>query len=225
MRKVIEIDWYKKYAQSSEDFVLRMLFPYATGTYVEVGVNHPINDNHTYILYELGWRGLLIEPQSQSLRECLRWRPEDAREQCAASDVDGQQLPLYLPGQNSPAASLRQDWCGGNLPTTQVRTRRMESIMAEHVALRDDCDICSIDVEGWERQVLEGIGWNTFKPRCFCVEAVRWNPFSRMHFDWEFLLLAYGYRLICHNLQNRFYGLIENNEAMWEQVKRWNLGE
>ncbi|MHC4371541.1 MAG: FkbM family methyltransferase [Planctomycetota bacterium] len=37
-------------------------------------------------------------------------------------------------------------------------------------AIRDNCRFCSIDVEGHEREVLEGNDWDTFRPEVFCIE-------------------------------------------------------
>jgi hypothetical protein len=51
-----------------------------------------------------------------------------------------------------------------------VETRTLAKTMECFPAIRDNCRFCSIDVEGHEREVLEGNDWDTFRPEVFCIE-------------------------------------------------------
>ncbi|MEI9928867.1 MAG: hypothetical protein WDN44_15790 [Sphingomonas sp.] len=49
-----------------EDVLLgRLLKTASSGTYVDVGANHPIEGSNTYRLYRQGWTGLTIDPNSR----------------------------------------------------------------------------------------------------------------------------------------------------------------
>lgn len=223
MRTEVEIDWSNGYSQLGEDYFLRMMFPYATGHYVEVGVNEPRRNNSSFIFYEIGWSGLLVEPLTVWVVAGMKARPRDRFVAAAASDRDDELLTLNVFTNNGAPSSLRNDWI---TPEHQVRvtTKRLSTILRDHENIRANCDFCTIDVEGWERQVISGIDFATFRPSVFCIEAVRWNPFARLHREWEPMLIAAGYRLICSNIQNRFYGR-SDDEQLWNQVQKWDLAE
>jgi hypothetical protein len=74
-------------SQASQDkFVLSVLKNKMNGTFLEIGSNHPIAGNNTYLLEsEFGWRGVLIEfdpafePLYSSLRQNSIYQINDAR--------------------------------------------------------------------------------------------------------------------------------------------------
>jgi FkbM family methyltransferase len=201
-----------------------MLFPYAKGHYVEIGVHNPKTQSNTYIFYEMGWTGIMIEPLPYWVRMGRHARPNDIYIQVAASNKEGE-ASLHLHENHSPACSLREDWLEKGCNKIQVTIKRLETILEPYPDIRNNCDFCSIDVEGHEKEVLMGNNFDTFKPTVICLEAVRWSPvFRRIHSNWEDILFDNGYSLICHNFQNRFYGR-KDNAALWENVDKWNLRE
>lgn len=226
--KADPINWHKRYSHSSEDYILRMLFPYKTGIYVDVGSWKPDADTNTFIFYEMGWKGILVDPVGYWIRKAKEIRPRDIGIETAISNKDNEILQFKIDkeqGKDCAANSLRDDWFKeGKSISISITTTRMDTLINNYPEIRDNCDFCDIDVEGWEKKVIESIDFKTFKPTVFCIESVRWNPFYRVHQDWEKILIDNGYKLICHNLQNRFYGRIDNKE-LWENVKLWNLEE
>lgn len=213
------IDWSKKYSSNSEDYILRMLLPYATGSYIETGAWHPTEGSNSYVFYERGWRGLLIEPHPAWARRVMSGRPEDVVINCGAGDTEGEMI-LNLAGQ---ASSLRTEWSMTPTSELKVKIRRLDDILKDHPQFNKP-DFFSLDVEGYELEALNGVDWSLFRPTVICIEAVEWNPFQRVHDKWEHILLNHGYKLICHNLQNRFYG-VEEDEQVWKQVEKYKLAE
>jgi hypothetical protein len=70
-----------------------------------------------------------------------------------------------------------------------------------------------IDVEGHEKCVLLGADWSLLRPRVILVEAVRPVSHTQNHEEWEYLLLAEGYRFVLFDGLNRFYVREEDEEA------------
>ena len=65
---------------------------------------------------------------------------------------------------------------------------------------------CKIDVEGYERQVLEGIkDWHKFRPWIFAMEATLPGTNIPCHDKWEDLLLANDYIFAFQLAINRYY--------------------
>ncbi len=181
--------------QYDEDKILAKMLPGEKGIYVDIGAHHPQECSNTWRFYQRGWRGLLIEP----LRDCwdalLLERREDRLCPIAASNVDGfARLRLCR-----SVSSLRDDWKIDEEGSQPVRTATLKTILN----LYQDYDwsktrLCSIDVEGHEKEVLEGIDWNTFRPEVFVLEYRTYDskePGPDVSRNWAGILLGNGYEL------------------------------
>lgn len=75
---------------------------------------------------------------------------------------------------------------------------------------KQDIHFCKIDVEGFEREVLEGIkDWDKFRPWIFVLEATLPNTMTPSHGDWENILLENNYAFTIMLGVNRYYIDIE----------------
>ena len=57
-------------------------------------------------------------------------------------------------------------------PGSRVSVRRLDSILQAHAPTLEGVDIVSIDVEGWELEVLRGFSLERFRPKVTIVENV-----------------------------------------------------
>ena len=79
---------------------------------------------------------------------------------------------------------------------------------------------CKIDVEGYERKVLEGIDdWNAFRPWVFVLEATKPSTLIPSHEAWEQILLDNGYMYAYHFGVNRYY-IDCRKEHLMERAKK-----
>ncbi len=197
-------------SQGNEDSILEQLLPPPMmGAYVDVGAGEPKQCSNTWKFYNRGWRGLLIEPLPAFIQQLTRWRPGDCVFPVAASDYSGM-MPFYVDGIVSSSLA---DW-SISAPTRPqaVECMTMADILSvsdfQHIG--DECSLCSIDVEGHERQVLSGIPWDTFRPKVFCVEYRKYETKCEgkdLSGEWEPILLTNGYRLHATTLLNKIYVL------------------
>lgn len=191
-------------AQDGEDAIIAELCPGRDGVYVDVGAGDPISCSNTFRLWQRGWRGLLIEPRKDAVFDLCARRPGDCVYPVGADNYDGVSQ-LRLQGSVS---SMQADWNIVEQAKTFCNVETMATILAKFPAIRDACQLCSIDVEGHERQVLEGIDWATFRPTVFVVEYVVYgvsDPQSDISDQWEPLLLAQGYRFHRKTGLNKIY--------------------
>lgn len=192
----------------------RKLLPNYTGaegyTYVDVGAGDPIDCSNTWGLYQTGWRGVLIEPLPSFWYRLLRLRPQDTLLPIAVLNYKGYGR-LRACG---PCSSMRPDWAIAEHAETIVEVDTLANILNEYPNIRDNCQLCSIDVEGVEKQVLEGIDWNTFKPIVFIVEYRRFVPEGQksedLSHEWEPILTANGYVRCAGRGSNYLYTLSNN---------------
>ena len=208
------------YAQNGEDVRIWHAFgPKSSDkaapalTYVDVGANDPRDLSITAALYDLGWRGILIEADPDLVHELRVHRPDDIVVQAAAASEAGT-VPFYrVPGTGlgtleraeADAAIER----GFSVSETTVECRRLDDILDEHLRVADgqmrQIHAMTIDVEGAEAWVLEGLSLTRHRPWVLCIESVEPGTGLRSHNSWEPLLLARGYRFIAFDGVNRWY--------------------
>lgn len=195
-------------SQCEEDAILESLFPPPmVGTYVDIGAGEPSECSNTWKLYQRGWRGLLVEPLPEFVLQLVRWRPGDMVSPVAASNRTGI-TPFYL---DRSVSSCIQGW-SPTAPTKPLAAECMNVAeildMPDFRRFRDSCNLCSIDVEGHEPQVLAGIPWDKFSPQVFCIEYRKYDPSvmgADLTAEWEPILLEHGYVLHATTLLNKIY--------------------
>jgi FkbM family methyltransferase len=169
-----------------------------------VGAGDPVSCSNTFQLWRRGWRGLLIEPRKDAVYDLCARRAGDFVYPVAASNEDGWNR-LRIQGSVS---SMQADWNIDEQTKSFCKVETMATILDKFPVIRDACQLCSIDVEGHERQVLNGIDWETFRPRVFVVEYVAYGvqtPQNDISAKWEPLLTAQGYKLHATTSLNKIY--------------------
>lgn len=147
--------WNKGYSQGGEDLILAKLFNYKkTGFFIDVGANDPIILNNTYLFYKLGWSGLNFEPIPELAEKFKRKRSRDIVITKAISNFVGE--ADFAAGINQ--YHVNSSLLNVNLPkqhTIKVPVEKLENILDEFKI--KEIDFISIDTEGTEVDVLEGI--------------------------------------------------------------------
>lgn len=183
------------YAQNREDVLLwRALSDVVNGFYVDVGANHPSEDSITKALYDRGWSGINIEPLEEHVAQLRAERPRDINLQLAMGSTEGE-AKIFL-GRARGLATLSTEVAhthelGGEAQESrQVPMRRLDSVLEEYAPAQ--VHFLKIDVEGFERQVLEGMDFSRFRPWIVVVEATIPNT-QTLDLNWEPLLLGANY--------------------------------
>ncbi|HEY4156888.1 MAG TPA: FkbM family methyltransferase [Polyangiaceae bacterium] len=214
---------WTSYSQNGEDVRLRRAFSgQAQGFYVDVGANHPVQLSVTKHFSERGWTGINVEPLPGQFALIERDRPRDINLNVACSAERGE-LELYAArGGYSGMSTLTAEEAelhkkkGVEFDALRVKTLPLAEILAEHAANKT-IDFMSIDVEGHERQVLQGADLARFRPRVLLLEATRPNSTEPTHGAWEDLILRADYLFAVFDGLNRFY-VRREDEALIEKL-------
>lgn len=204
------------YAQNAEDVVLARVFAgQATGRYVDLGAGYPTRDSVTRHFYDLGWRGINVEPEPALADELDRERPEDVNLRVAVGAEPGKTVLHVVDGQwgratvdDSLAEQYSEDWA---VRDVEVPVRTLAQLLDVYPG---PVDFLKVDVEGAERAVIEGADWSRHRPRVLVVEATEPGSPKPAHEEWEPLLLEAGYRCGLFDGLNRFYAQATDADAL-----------
>lgn len=178
------------------------------GFYIDVGANDPSIDSVTKAFYERGWSGINVEPLSVHIEDLRRERPRDINLRCAAGPSIGE-IHIW--------ESEVRGWASVDKETIEKHTAAGDVGKLVHkVPMTTLAKICEqnapheihflkIDVEGFERSVIEGMDFRRFRPWIIVVESTRPNSTEEVHHQWEDLLLAANYVFVYADGLNRFY--------------------
>jgi FkbM family methyltransferase len=198
------------YAQNREDVLLDRLFPRGvSGFYIDVGANDPVANSITKHFYDLGWRGVNVEPALAPFERLREARRRDVSLNIGLSDHEDTltfyEFPPGLSGVSTFSAQ-QAAWHAEQGHASQERrvpVTTLAKICAEHVD--GEIDFLTVDVEGHERQVLEGGDWSRWRPRVVVVEATQPATTNPTHGLWEHVLLGARYSFAAFDGLNRYY--------------------
>ena len=191
------------YAQDNEDVILASILKgVKEGFYVDVGANSPDFYSVTKLFYEQGWSGINIEPLPDEFNELCAKRERDINLNIGIGNTPGT-MTLYLDNMCSTLSDkVVEDNHLEDKPTLQIEVRTLTDVLNE--VKPKEIHFMKIDVEGFEKQVLEGMDWN-YRPWVFCMESTKPNTTIPCHEEWEYILLEHGYVLKEAHGINRFY--------------------
>jgi len=156
---------------------------FRNGYFVEAGANDGVSQSNTFFLgRRRGWCGILVEPIPELASIARRWRPdaivenvclvapENSGHTMTILDLDLQSLTLSSNNAQMQLESIRlpNDVRGAKrLVASQAET--LSGVLSRHG--NPNVDFLSLDVEGYELEVLRGLDLQTHTPRYILIET------------------------------------------------------
>jgi len=160
---------------------------YKNGFYIEVGGSDGVTQSNTWHLemYK-GWTGILVEPNLEAAQKCCANRPNSTvfnyalvSKDCKDSEVKLLRRTVYSddPGLMSSISDSpihqNSNW---SAPATDID--KTEEFIVPTATLTDILESCevnsidflSLDVEGYEIEVLNGLDLKRFCPKVILIE-------------------------------------------------------
>ena len=219
------------YGTNHEDVLLRRLFPEsAEGFYVDVGAGDPVLGSVTKHFYDRGWRGINVEPAVPVFERLESQRPRDVNLNVGVAAGEGtltfHEAPDELHGLSTFSAALAAQHRARGVAFVEKRVpvTTLARVLAEHAPA--SIDFLTVDVEGFELEVLQGSDWEAWRPRVVVVEAVAPQLLTAggdavsptlTHAAWEPVLLAAGYVFGAFDGLNRYY-VRQEDRALAERL-------
>lgn len=134
------------------------------GTFIELGGNDGLQFSNSFMFErELGWTGVLIEGIPELAAEAVRNRPKAVVVCAAVTNSVG-----IVPMDENDRVSKISTTGGRQWVATTTLSQVIDSLMDGRAP-----DLLSVDVEGHELEVLEGLNLSAHAPRWILVESKR----------------------------------------------------
>ena len=141
------------------------------GVYIDVGCHQPFLNNNTYPLYKRGWSGINIDLDFNTIDMFNFFRKRDLNIQAAISDVE-HETDLFFFHNRSAVNTLSKQSGLKAKEIKKVKTKTLNSIIELSKFKDEKIDYISIDVEGFELNVLKGFDINKYKPDLVIIEFI-----------------------------------------------------
>jgi len=190
------------------DFVLEVCGN-QPGYCVEAGAYDGILENTTLKLEQLGWTCLCIEPNPQVFQTLIKNRSLCLEYALAGEKKDNIPFTLYSKpgGHEASFSAFKVDKTLETLWAEPFSKMRGRSVKV-NVQTLDFCldlvkfprlDVFSLDVEGWEMEVLKGFDMARWRPKVIVMENIFKNA------DLSNYIIGHGYKHIKRYRVNNFY--------------------
>lgn len=215
---------YISFAQDYEDIILLSALGkhVKKGNYVDIGANDPCVISVTKLFYDLGWRGMNIEPLEEEYQLLCAEREGDENINVGVSDRDGK-LEFGVAGAGS---SFRYTDIAVEKIVKPVK--KFADLYRKSRFFGQEIHFCKIDVEGFEKNVLSGVDFTEFRPWIFVIESVLPATNISCYEEWEEILTANGYLCGFVYGANRYYvrrdkdflraGLTDFRKVFWDHT-------
>ena len=208
---------FKSCAQNFEDLMLyRALGHVERGCYIDIGAQHPEVDSVSKAFFDRGWQGVHVEPVPHYADLLRKGRPGDRVIEAAVSNCVGYTKLIVFPntGLSTTVPQIAAGHVDLGVPVLEldVPTVTLASIAEE----LGDAEVhwLKIDVEGLEKEVLQGWDPATLRPWLVVIESTLPNSTQSSHSEWEELLAKADYVHVYADGLNRFYATVERAEQL-----------
>ncbi len=166
------------FSQYNQDYVLyKHHFRHLKrkGNYLDIATNEPVSISNTYFFDRcLGWAGVCVEGNPRYYEKIYRLRSCALLPTCVSNE-DGQQVEFILHSGAGGIDATNKNahlWARGGAKEQKIQLR---CTTVDHALRRYRVprviDYMSLDVEGHELPVLQGINWSTTKINVISVEV------------------------------------------------------
>lgn len=203
------------YSQHGEDKILCNFFKNnISGIFIDVGAHDGKSLSNTLKLEQNGMLGICVEANQQLFEECKKNRKNSIHVQCAcvSDDFAFPSIKFYIQHGGSFFSSTQPDVSfinslfsdlkmqAQNFKEFSVPAMTLTSIIKQHNVTT--IDLLTIDVEGTEIDVLNGMDFTKHPPRVVVAEAN--VPKRKIELD-DFMINNIGYHYVGSLHVNAFY--------------------
>ena len=170
----------KSYSLSNVDLVIERIFRNKRkGIYIDVGCNHPIKHNNTYLLYKKGWCGINIDLDNKSINEFNKLRKRDINIKTLITSYDDEEKDLYFYHERSAINTISRDLAESRVnqhkEVKKIKGKSLNSVIANSKYKNSKIDLLSIDIENYEYEALKNFNFSAYNIDLIVTETTDTN--------------------------------------------------
>ena len=144
---------------------------YENGYFIECGANDGVDQSNTWYFEKiLNWSGVLIEPLNKQFKELKKNRSKKNKFFNMALCSSESNNTMILEDNDLTSSTNKQNNKTVKSNIVYVQSTTLTKILDE-VSAPNLIDFFSLDVEGFEEQVIKGINFNKYNFKYFLVET------------------------------------------------------
>ena len=164
--------YYNKYSKksfsiSSVDLIIERIFSnFDHGIYLDIGCNHPIKYNNTYLLFRKGWNGINVDLDSESIKQFNLMRKKDHNVNALVTSKDNEEKDLYFYHTRSAINTISKDLVEKreNKPKKIKKLKGMSinTIIQNSPFQNKKINLLTIDIENYEFEALKEFNFDKY---------------------------------------------------------------
>jgi hypothetical protein len=193
----------KSYSISNVDLIIDRLFSkIEKGVYLDVGCNHPIKFNNTYLLHKKGWNGINIDLDKDSIDQFNKLRKKDTNIKALVTTFDEEEKDLYFyhnrSAINTISKSLADKRKKKHKEIRKVKGLSLNSIIENSKYKDSKINLLSIDIENYEYEALKDFNFEKYNIDVIVTEITDTtiNDLEIYNQSLEFILKSNLYKLL-----------------------------
>tara|TARA_E500000178_G_C16683081_1_gene600226 strand:+ start:1 stop:693 length:693 start_codon:yes stop_codon:yes gene_type:complete len=208
--KILKKIYYEKYSKTSYsisgvDLIIDRIFSKVKkGIYIDLGCNHPIKHNNTYLLHKRGWEGINIDSDVKSIQEFKKLRVKDWNVNALISSKKNK-IKYYFYHDRSALNTVDKYLVKKRKakPNKIIlrETSTLNDLIEHSPYKRKKINILSIDIENHEYEALKNFKFNKYKIDCIVIELLNTKNkrIETQNQDLQFILRSKIYKLLSSN--------------------------
>ena len=170
--KILKELYYNKYSKksfsiSSVDLILERIFSnFKNGIYLDIGCNHPIKYNNTYLLFKKGWKGINVDLDKDSIKQFNLMRKNDHNVNVLITSKDNEEKDLYFYHKRSAINTISKD-LAEKRQTKPINIKKLKGLSINTLIEKSPfqgkkINLLSIDIENYEYEALKEFNFNKY---------------------------------------------------------------
>ena len=157
----------KSYSISNVDLIIDRIFrDIPKGIYIDVGCNHPIKYNNTYLLHKRGWTGINIDLDKKCIDEFDIMRKKDHNIQELVGSIDGEEKEIYYYHERSSINTISKPLADKRETKPREilikKTKSLNKIIETSPYNNKKINFMSIDIENHEYDALKNFDFGKY---------------------------------------------------------------
>ena len=157
----------KSYSISNVDLIIDRIFSKKQkGIYIDVGCNHPIKYNNTYLLHKKGWNGINIDLDKDSIDQFNKLRKKDTNIKALVTTFDDEEKDLYFYHNRSAINTLSKGLANKRIKKhkeiIKIKGLSLNSIIENSKYKDSKINLLSIDIENYEYEALKDFNFEKY---------------------------------------------------------------